>query len=100
MIRTFKQSSIFRKLLLIVGVAALLIGSYLIQKLYASQGQISWPMVHSIFMILFLLLLILHADANESVKAELKEFLMLAKQENQVLRQETEKRLVTLKKIK
>ena len=68
------KMNVFEIVLLIVGIAAAILGFQLINQVYKTEGQLSWLMVISIFNWLTLLIMfILLSLIVDNSKKELKE---------------------------
>ena len=87
--KRFQTSTLFEKLLLIVGVAIGIIGFWFINRIYYNQPGLSWQFLTSIFLWLILIFLVILTDSNESIKEELSVIMKENIEEIRLLREET-----------
>lgn len=70
-----RQTSIFEKLLLVVGLLVLVIGYFFINKVFAIEGyKITWGFLQTVFlwllMVIFIILLAIGEDIKEGILLE------------------------------
>ncbi len=70
-----RRTNIFEKLLLFVGLLVLILGYYLINKVFAAEGyEISWGFLQTVFlwllMVIFIILLAIGEDIKEGILLE------------------------------
>ena len=86
--KRFKASSVFEKLLLVVGMAVGIIGFWLINSVYYNQPGLTWEVLTAIFLWLLLILIVILTDSNESIKEELSVIIKEHIEETKLLREE------------
>ena len=91
-----RKSTLFEKLLLIIGIAIGIIGFWLINSVYSQNQVLSWQLVTAIFLWLLLVFIVILTASNESIKEELCiiikdhiEETRLIKEETKLLKEET-----------
>ena len=67
-----RRTSIFEKLLLVVGFLVLLMGYFFINRVFAAEGyQVSWGFLHTVFlwllMVIFIIMLAIGEDIKEGI---------------------------------
>ena len=70
-----RRTSVFEKLLLIVGFLVLIIGYFFINKVFIAEGyQLSWGFLQTVFlwllMVIFIILLAIGEDIKEGILLE------------------------------
>lgn len=90
----FKASTLFEKLLLIVGIAVGIIGFHLINAVYYENPVLSWDFLTAIFVWLLLIFVVILTDSNESIKEELSVIMKEHIEETKLLKEEV--KLMTL----
>ena len=70
-----RSTSIFEKLLLVVGFLVLIIGYFLINKVFVAEGyKISWGFLQTVFlwllMVIFIIMLAIGEDIKEGILLE------------------------------
>ena len=66
-----RTSTLFEKLLLIVGIAIGIIGFRMINTLYKEESMLSWEFLMVTFLWLLLIFIVILTASNESIKEEL-----------------------------
>ena len=91
-----RKSSLFEKLLLIVGIAIGIVGFWLINSVYSQNPVVSWQLVTAILLWLLLVFMVVLTASNEGIKEELSiiikehiEETRLIKEETKLLKEET-----------
>jgi len=94
--KEIRKSTLFEKLLLIVGIAIGIIGFWLINSVYSQNPVVSWQLVTAIFLWLLLVFMVVLTASNEGIKEELSinikehtEETKLIKEEISLLKEET-----------
>ena len=75
MMSEMRKTSVFEKMLLVVGLLVLVIGYFLINKTYISEGStLSWGLLQTVFlwmlMVIFIILLAIGEDIKEGILIE------------------------------
>ena len=86
--KRFKASSVFEKLLLVVGISIGIIGFWLINSVYYNQPGLTWEVLTAIFLWLLLILIVILTDSNESIKEELSVIIKEHIEETKLLKEE------------
>jgi len=84
----YRKSTIFEKLLLIVGVSVGIIGFWLINKLYQQDLIISWQLLMSVFLWFLLIFIIILTASNEGIKEELSIIIKQHIEETKLIKEE------------
>ena len=92
-----RQVTFFEKVLLLVGIAAAVVGFYLIKVAYNPAEGITWLMLLSIFSWLTLLLLFVVSSVSTDVKEELSQMIKEQTQETRLLKELTHEMLEELR---
>ena len=80
-----RKTSIFEKLLLVVGLAVLIIGYFMVNKLFQLEGgKVSWGLLQTVFLwlliVIFIILLAIGEDIKEGLLLEQTEQLRAIKE--------------------
>jgi hypothetical protein len=86
--KRFQNSTIFEKLLLIVGISISIIGFWLINTTFYTEPIINWSFVSAVFLWLLLIFLVILTDSNESIKEELATVIREHIEETRLLKKE------------
>ncbi len=65
----------FEKFLLVIGFAVIIGGFFLINKVFAYEPRLSYPLLEVCFLWLILIFMLILTDSNESIKEEMREVL-------------------------
>jgi len=82
----FKKTTMFEKMLLVVGLAISVLGFYWINNMYMREPKVTWPLLQAAFSYLLLIFMVILTDSNESIKEELKIVIKEQAQEIRYLR--------------
>ena len=96
----FRESSMFEKLLLIVGVGIGVVGFNLINTLFIHEETLSWPFLMTLFLWLILIFIVILTDSNENIKEELSIIIREHIEETRLLREEVRLLRIGAKKNK
>jgi magnesium-transporting ATPase (P-type) len=66
-----RKINLFEKILLCIGILVIIIGYFFVYGMVSKQG-LSWDALHSTFLWLILIVMIIVAAVNENMKEELK----------------------------
>lgn len=81
-----RKPNLFEKALLIVGVIVIIIGFFMINKLYRSDGMLTWDLLIASFLWLILILMLVLASSSQDIKEELAIIINEIKEEIKLLR--------------
>jgi uncharacterized membrane protein YcjF (UPF0283 family) len=84
----FRKSTVFEKLLLIVGIVVGIVGFKLLNAAYAQNPGLSWHALIALFLWLLLIFLIILTDSSEGIKEELAIIIKEHVAETKLLREE------------
>ena len=84
----YRSSTLFEKLLLIVGIGVGVTGFWLINNTHYSEPGLSWQFITSVFLWLLLIFIVILTDSNESIKEEISVIIKEHIEETRLLRQE------------
>jgi hypothetical protein len=99
MLLKVRKTTMFEKILLIVGLAVTLVGFYLIRMAYATEKGLTWLMLLTIFSWLTVLILFIVSSLNADVKEELMRILGEQVEETRLLKEISHEQLAEMKKI-
>ncbi len=85
----FRKVTFFEKAVLIIGLATIAVGFYLIQQVFRIDQKLSWLMLIAIFSWLSLLILIIISSLNADVKEELSDVIRESANETRLLKEIT-----------
>ena len=68
-----QKINFFQKLILGVGIAIILIGFYFTNKLFQTDGKLTWNTLIAGFLWMLLILILILADGTETIKAEMRQ---------------------------
>ena len=85
MVEKKRKTSIFEKLLLVVGLAVLIVGYFMVNSVFQSEGgRLSWGLLQTVFlwllMVIFIILLAIGEDIKEGLLLEQTEQLRQIKE--------------------
>jgi len=83
-----RRSTLFEKLLLIIGISIGIIGFWLINSLYKQDMLITWQFLTSVFLWLMLIFIVILTASNESVKEELSTIIKQHIEETKLVKNE------------
>lgn len=86
--KKFQQSTLFEKLLLMIGIFVGILGFWLINATFLNEPSISWSFITAVFLWLLLLFIIILTDSNESIKEELSTIIKEHIEETKLLKKE------------
>ena len=84
-----RKSTLFEKLLLIIGIAIGIIGFWLINSVYSQNPVVSWQLITTIFLWLLLVFIVILTASNESIKEELSIIIKDHIEETKLIKEET-----------
>ncbi len=84
----FLKSTLFEKLLLVVGIVVGIIGFRLLNAAYMESPGLSWQALIALFMWMMLIFLIILTDSSEGIKEELAIIIKEHVEETKLLREE------------
>ena len=87
----FQKPNVFEKILLVIGVALILIGYFVIHSLAIAEGAITWDLLQTVFLWILMILLVILAAVNENMKEELSTVIQNQVEEIRLLRKEFRK---------
>src|SRR3989344_8773192 len=91
----FKQSTLFEKLLLLIGMLIVIVGFWLINKAFVNEPVINWASISALFLWFLLIFLVILTDSSESIKEELAPIIKEHINETKLLKEE----VILLRKI-
>ena len=83
-----RTSTLFEKLLLIVGIAIGIIGFWMINTLYKEESMLSWEFLMVTFLWLLLIFIVILTASNESIKEELSIIIKEHIEETRLIKEE------------
>ena len=86
--KKFKESTVFEKLLLVVGVMIGIAGFWIINNIFIKNPVVDWSFVTSVFLWLLLIFVVILTDSNESIKEELGTIIKEHIEETKMLKKE------------
>ncbi len=89
---TIRTPNIFEKVLLVLGVAIVLVGYALIYRMFKFESFLTWDAIHSVFLWLILIGVIILVAVAENMKEELRIVIENQNQEMRLLREEIKKK--------
>ncbi|MBN1156771.1 hypothetical protein JXA85_04085 [Candidatus Woesearchaeota archaeon] len=95
-----RKTTMFEKILLIVGLGVTIVGFYLIRIAYLTEQGLTWLMLLTIFSWLTVLILFIVSSLNADVKEELMRILNEQVQETKLLKEISHEQLQEIKQIK
>ncbi len=95
-----QRNDAFTIALYTAGALVCMAGLFLLGRIYLYEPRISYPFVITLFLIIFLILLLVLAHSNYTVKKEVAQLLLDHKKEMTALREINEEKLLELKAIK
>ncbi|HZX45506.1 MAG TPA: DmsC/YnfH family molybdoenzyme membrane anchor subunit [Candidatus Nanoarchaeia archaeon] len=87
-----RKPNMFESILLIIGVVLIVLGYYVIYKVYSIEGALNWNLLQTLFLWILMILLIIVAAVNENMKEELKIIASNQLEEVKMLRKELTRR--------
>ena len=80
MLNKKRRTSVFEKMLLVVGLAVLVVGYFMVNKVFQAEGyRLSWGFLQTVFlwllMVIFIILLAIGEDIKEGILLEQTEHL-------------------------
>jgi hypothetical protein len=93
--RKYRQSTLFEKLLLVMGIGVGIIGFWLINTTFIKAPIVTWQFISTVFLWLLLIFVVILTDSNESIKEELGVIIREHIDETKLLKKE----VVLLRKI-
>ena len=84
-----RKSTLFEKLLLIIGIAIGIIGFWLINSIYSQNPVVSWQLITATFLWLLLVFVVVLTASNESVREELSIIIKNHIEETKLIKEET-----------
>jgi len=84
----YRSSTLFEKLLLIIGIAIGIVGFWLINSIFLKEPTITWSFITSVFLWLILIFIVILTDSNESIKEELSIIIKEHIEETKLLKNE------------
>jgi hypothetical protein len=95
-----RKTTMFEKMLLLVGLGVTLVGFYLIRMAYLTEKGLTWLMLLTIFSWLTVLILFIVSSLNADVKEELMRILGEQVQETKLLKEISHEQLEEMKKLR
>ena len=86
--KRFRESTVFEKLLLVVGVMISIAGFWIINSVFLKTPIVDWSFVTSVFLWLLLIFVVILTDSNESIKEELGTIIKEHIEETKMLKKE------------
>jgi len=71
LLKKIRQTTVFERLLLLIGVAVIIIGFLLLKAAWEADRDIGWMFIQSLFLWFILIFIVILTDSNESIKEEL-----------------------------
>ncbi len=95
-----RKTTLFEKLLLMVGIAILIVGFYFINKLFLVDQEITWGLITTTFLWLITLLLIIGTSSSQDVKEELSLIIKENVEEVKLLKKISQQQLSEIKLLR
>ena len=95
-----RKTTFFEKLLLAVGLAILIVGFYLINRLFLSDQEITWGLLTATFLWLITLLVIIVTGSSQDVKEELSILIKESVEEIKLLKKISQQQLTEIKLLR
>lgn len=92
MVNFERRPNIFETILLLIGVVLIVLGYFVIYKVFITEGFLSWDLLQTLFLWILMILLIILAAVNENMKEELKIVIQNQAEEMRLLREDLNKK--------